>query len=82
MLKYTPLLLCMNSLYLRMTPNTVYDIFIVFCIVIIQYILHILYIYMFMTYSTSQCNFGKLGSMEYVCVCAHAYVCMYVCTYM
>jgi len=61
---------------LRMTPNTVYDISVVFYIVIILYILHILYIYMFMTYSTSHTYFGKLLDPWNVCmyVFLHVYV--------
>ena len=73
---HTPFTLCMNSSCLRMTPNTVYDISVVFCIVIILYILHTLYIYMFMTYSTSHSYFGKLLDPWNVCVCV--YVCMHV----
>jgi len=55
-----------------MTPNTVYGICIVFCIVIVLYILHILYIYVFMTYSISHSYFGKLLDPWNVCI----YVCM------
>ena len=41
------------------------EILIIFCIIIIHYFLHI---YMFMTYSTSYCPFGRLLDPWYVCM--------------